>query len=194
LQTDDRELVARFLARRDDEAFRALFRRYSPRLLAMALRLTGGRHADAEDVVQEAWTRAVQRLAGFEWRSSLSTWLQSIVINCARERWRTATWESLDDPDRLETAERGTVRTTHVAVRTAHGTSEAIDLERAIAALPEGYRAVLVLHDVEGYTHLEIAALCGIAEGTSKSQLFHARRALRARLPRVSDEVTRHAR
>jgi len=167
----------------------------------MALRLAGGRHADAEDVVQEAWTRAVQRLPGFEWRSSLSTWLQSIVINCARERWRVATWESLDDPGRLDTEERRTVRTPHRAPRTGHraqgtghGVGETIDLERAIAALPEGYRAVLVLHDVEGYTHLEIAALCGISEGTSKSQLFHARRALRARLPRVSDEVTHHAR
>ena len=135
----------------------------------MALRLAGGNHSDAEDVVQEAWTRATRRLAGFEWRSSLATWLQSIVINCARERWRVATWESLGDAD---------------ASRTAHGVGEAIDLERAIASLPEGYRAVLVLHDVEGYTHAEIAALCGISEGTSKSQLFHARRALRAKLSR----------
>jgi len=140
----------------------------------MALRLTGGNHGDAEDVVQEAWARATRRLAGFEWRSSLSTWLQSIVINCVRERWRIETWASLDEG----------LRTSHRASRTTHGASEAIDLERAIADLPEGYRAVLVLHDVEGYTHTEIAALCGISAGTSKSQLFHARRALRARLSR----------
>ena len=150
----------------------------------MALRLAGGNHSDAEDVVQEAWTRATRRLAGFEWRSSLSTWLQSIVINCARERWRVATWESLGDADAVEPQERKGFRTAHVASRTAHGVGEAIDLERAIASLPEGYRAVLVLHDVEGYTHTEIAALCGISEGTSKSQLFHARRALRAKLSR----------
>ena len=143
----------------------------------MALRLAGGNHSDAEDVVQEAWTRATRRLAGFEWRSSLSTWLQSIVINCARERWRVATWESLGDADAVEPQERK-------GFRTAHWVGEAIDLERAIASLPEGYRAVLVLHDVEGYTHTEIAALCGISEGTSKSQLFHARRALRAKLSR----------
>jgi len=182
LQIDDRELVARFLARRDEEAFRALFRRYSPRLLATALRLVGGNHGDAEDVVQETWTRAMRRLVGFEWRSSLSTWLQSIVINCARERWRIATWESLDGRDRVETEGREDLRTPHPALRSTHGASEAIDLERAVAALPEGYRAVFVLHDVEGYTHAEIAALCGISEGTSKSQLFHARRALRARV------------
>ena len=174
-------MVARFLARRDEEAFRALFRRFSPRLLATARRLAGGNHSDAEDLVQEAWTRAVQRLAGFEWRSSLSTWLQSIVINCARERWRVATWESVDDPDRLDADRREILSAQHAAPRTRHGAIELLDLERAIAALPDGYRAVLVLHDVEGYTHAEIAALCGISEGTSKSQLFHARRALRAR-------------
>lgn len=152
----------------------------------MALRLTGGKHSDAEDVVQEAWMRAARRLAEFEWRSSLSTWLQSIVINCARERWRIATWTSLDDPGRVETEAREGLRTSHPASGTSHGASEAIDLERAIASLADGYRAVLVLHDVEGYTHPEIAALCGISEGTSKSQLFHARRALRARLSRSS--------
>ena len=175
-------MVAKFLARQDEEAFRALFRRHSPRLLAMALRLAGGRKSDAEDVVQEAWTRAVPRLARFEWRSSLSTWLQSIVINCARERWRVAAWESLDD------------RAESVAARSPDRPNESLDLERAIAALPEGYRAVLVLHDIEGYTHVEIAALCGISEGTSKSQLFHARRALRARLADAMGEVTHHAR
>ena len=192
LQADDRELVARFLARRDEEAFRALFRRHSPRLLAMARRLVGGGRGDAEDVVQDAWTRALRQLDRFEWRSTLATWLQSIVINCARERWRSNARLPAESSVAIEDAIGGG-GVVHDGARTLDA-AQAIDLDRAIASLPPGYREILVLHDVEGYTHEEIAALCGIAPGTSKSQLFHARRALRARLSGTAREETHHAR
>lgn len=168
---DDRHLVEAFLAG-DEDAFRQVFRRYGPRLYALALRLTGGRAADAEDVVQECWVRAARSLAAFEWRSQLSTWLTAILINCARESTRRS-----PPPTDADIA---------TAWAPAHPRAQAIDLDRAIAALPDGYREVLVLHDVEGYTHAEIATRLGVSAGTSKSQLFHARRAVRARLSSVS--------
>jgi RNA polymerase sigma-70 factor (ECF subfamily) len=166
-QPSDRELVTRFVSRGDEDAFRQLFRRHTPRLYALALRLCGGRPDDADDVVQTMWVRAARLAGDFEWRSSLPTWLSAIVINCAREQRRAR--GPLSDDDR------------ELARLPAPAASPGarIDLERAIAALPDGYREVLVLHDVEGFTHAEIAAALGIAVGTAKSQLFHARRAMR---------------
>jgi len=170
LSPSDRELASRFTDRSEEEAFRLLFRRHTPRVYAVALRLMGGRAPDAEDVVQEMWQRAAQRLGAFEWRSSLSTWLVGIAINCARERLRVRAATEMS-PEAL-------------AAIPAPPTLApvAIDLERAIAALPDRLRLVLVLHDVEGWTHAEIAAHLDIAVGTSKSDLFQARRAVRARL------------
>lgn len=167
--------------RGEEEAFRLLFRRHTPRVFAVALRLMGGRAADAEDVVQEMWLRAARRLGEFEWRSALSTWLVAIAINCARERLRARAM-TLAPPEALADVP---ARSTPPAV--------AIDLERAIAALPDRYREVLVLHDVEGWTHAEIGRHLDIAAGTSKSDLFHARRAVRARLTARRDEVHDHA-
>jgi RNA polymerase sigma-70 factor (ECF subfamily) len=104
----------------------------------------------------------------------LSTWLGGIAINCARELWREGGGrnEALDEEqDQLPLA-RGSPA----------GPEDRIDLERAIERLPQGYRQVFVLHDVEGYTHEEIGGLLGIEAGTSKSQLSHARRRLRSAL------------
>lgn len=181
LSDSDRDLAARFVDRGDEEAFRLLYRRHTPRLYAMALRLLAGRAADAEDVVQDAWLRSATRLADFEWRSALSTWLVAIVINCARERLRvrpivTATADELE----------------HVAAR-PRSPQASIDLERAIALLPDRRRQVLVLHDVEGWTHAEIGAHLDMPVGTSKSELFHARRAVRASLTARTAEVPDHA-
>ena len=135
----------------------------------------GGRAAEAEDAVQDTWVRATARLAEFRGESSLRTWLAGFAINCCRERRRRrdpdgapAPAPSVDDPvvDRL-------------------------DLERAIAALPDGHREVFVLHDLEGFTHEEIAARLGIVPGTSKSQLSRARSALRAHMARAERPALR---
>jgi RNA polymerase sigma-70 factor (ECF subfamily) len=171
-ESDDRVLTERFVADGDEEAFRLLYRRHTPRLYAVAVRLSGGRNADADDVVQEAWVRAARRLSSFEWRSALPTWLTSIVVRCGLERLRARR------PDRNvpldAVAASMAVRATDPAV--------ALDLEAAIASLPDGYRVAVVLHDIEGWSHAEIARTLGIAEGTARSQLFHARRQLRATL------------
>jgi RNA polymerase sigma-70 factor (ECF subfamily) len=164
----DTALVAAVLSRGDEARFRVLYRRHTPALFRLALRLSGGASADAEDAVQETWIRAGRRLASFRGDSAFRTWLSGILVNRCRE------------------TRRERARETDAAVDdepcTAPPAAERIDLERALAALAPGYREVLVLHDVEGYTHEEIAGLLGVDAGTSKSQLSRARRAMRAAL------------
>ena len=156
----------------DEAAFRSLYRRHTPRLLQLAQRLLGGDDAEAEDVIQDTWIKAVEKLETFRWESELSTWLHSIALNVSREALRRrggrreVEWPENDEPAAAQPLER----------------LEPVDLERAIAALPSGYRAVLVLHDVEGHTHEAIAEQLGVTPGTTKSQLFRARRAVRALL------------
>jgi RNA polymerase sigma-70 factor (ECF subfamily) len=168
---DDRELVAEFLATRSEQAFRRLYRRHASAVYALLLRLTAGDAARAEDCLQDAWLRAVAGLERFAWRSSLRTWIRGIAINCWREGWR----EDRRAPLRL-------VEDFEPEVPAAIAPLDAIALEGAVARLPDGYRAVLVLHDVEGFTHEEIAEALGIVPGTSKSQLARARAAVRRSL------------
>jgi len=167
----DRQLAERVLSG-DESAFRLLYRRHTPRMLQVVLRLLAGDEAEAEDVVQDTWIKAVEKLDAFRWESELSTWLHAIAVNVARGALRRrgnrreVDWPEDDEPAAAPPPER----------------LEAVDLERAIAALPAGYRTVLVLHDVEGHTHEVIAEQLGVTPGTTKSQLFRARRAVRALL------------
>jgi RNA polymerase sigma-70 factor, ECF subfamily len=167
--SEDRELAAAVARSGDEAAFRALYRRHTPALYRLALRLGGGDGPWAEELVQRAWIEAVEELKSFGWRSSLSTWLGGIAINCARELWR-------------EARTRGETSLEEIPAASPRGADERMDLERAIEGLPDGYRRVFVLHDVEGYTHEEIGDLLGIETGTSKSQLARARQRLRAAL------------
>ena len=163
--SDDRTLVEAYVRDRGEEAFRALYRRHAPVMYRLIVRLLGRRDADAEDALQDAWIRAAERFERFRWESSLSTWLCGIAVNCCRERMKRSQSESaqVDDPE--------------VAPAANHW--QALDLERAIAELPCGARTVLVLHDVQGYTHEEIGRLLEIEPSSSRSQLVRARRALR---------------
>lgn len=153
----------------DEEAFRLLYRRHTPRLQALLLRLLGGHHADADDALQESWIRAVRGLERFRGDSRFSTWLGGIGVR--------VTWELIRRrlPD-------GHLELDDLAAALGDDPVGRVDLERALARLPDAYRLVVVLHDVEGYTHGEIAETLGIAEGTSKSHLFRARRLLRSEL------------
>jgi RNA polymerase sigma-70 factor (ECF subfamily) len=168
-EPSDRALAGAIVEDRDESSFRALYRRHTPSLYPFVLRVLGGFEADAEDVVQDTWLRAVRGLPSFRWESTFRTWLMGIGLNRAREMLRkrkptardTALAEVGADPPPL---------------------AERMDLERGIECLPEGYRTVLVLHDVEGFTHPEISERLGIAIGTSRSQLHHARKALRRML------------
>ena len=179
----DRPLLEALLARGDEKAFRELYRRHNPALYQLLLRMLGGDTQDAEDIAQETWVQAVRSLAGFRGSSSFRTWLSAIGINRCRNlfrsRQRKSTVPLMEDWD----------PPAPVAPQ-----NERIDLEKAIGLLPDGYRAVLVLHDVEGFTHEEIAAQMGISPGTSKSQLFWARRAVRGLLEPGSRRESGHER
>jgi len=172
----DRALAEAIQGEGDEGAFRELYRRHTPRLYQFVLRLMGGRELDAEDVVQDTWVRAVERLEQFRWESSFSTWLTGIGLNMCRDVWRKRNGRELEWDTEVEPAAQATARDEGM-----------IDLERAIALLPSGYRAVLIMHDLEGCTHEQIGERLGIAAGTSKSQLFNARKTVRALLdPRGS--------
>jgi RNA polymerase sigma-70 factor (ECF subfamily) len=162
----DRGLVERFLAAREEAPFRELYRRHNPVLYRVAWRILAGSPAAAEDAIQEAWVRAVRGLAGFRWESSLRTWLVGIVVRCSREQRRRRPQPAGPSP----------------AHPPAPIPDDRIALERALAALAPVPRQVLVLHDVEGYTHEEIGALLGMPPGTARSHLHRARRLLVARL------------
>lgn len=156
----------------DAEAMRDLYRRYAPRVHAVVRRLAGD-DALAEDWAQEAWVRAFRALPSFRGDSRFSTWLHRIAVNSALHgrRWRERrVSRETELPEVREPVSRGD----EVVLR--------VSLQRALDELPDGMREIIVLHDVEGYTHEEIGEMRGIAPGTSKSQLFKARARLRALL------------
>lgn len=172
-RADEAVLVANAAAG-DVGAFEELYRRNQGRIYALCLRMSGDPGV-AEELVQETFVRAWQKLATFRGASALSTWLHRVAVNVALGHRRSS--------DRrharvLEAAERAAP---DKVVRMNHP-GQTIDLERAIGRLPDGARRVFVLHDVEGFRHEEISKLAGIAVGTSKAQLHRARRLLRKAL------------
>ncbi|HUQ80562.1 MAG TPA: sigma-70 family RNA polymerase sigma factor [Gemmatimonadaceae bacterium] len=166
LSTPDAALVQRIRADGSEAAFEVLYDRHTPRLLQTAWRIVGGAQHDAEDAVQDAWVRAIGALDGWSGQAPFGAWMRGIVVHLALDTLRR---------------QRRFAEDTDVGV-VDDAPDDRLDLESAIAALPAGYRAVLVLHDIEGFTHDEIGAQLGITAGTSKGQLFKARRAVRARL------------
>jgi len=174
LHDGDEDLQLVDLARGGDvQAFEQLYRRHRDRVYGLIWRLCGGDAALAEDLLQEAFVRAWQKLDSFRGESRFFTWLHRLSANVAlsdrRNRVRRARHEGPMD----EQAER-----TAIGARDVFAGKRA-DLEQAIAQLPERARAVLVLHDVEGYGHAEIGLMTGMAEGSSKAQLHRARKLVR---------------
>lgn len=159
----------------DVRAFEQLYRKHSRRVYAVLWRLCG-HEARAEDLVQEAFVRAWQALPAFRFESAFSTWLHRLSVNTALMELRSRSGAEALETDDAELAFHGTGDS--AGDRTALG----LDLERAIATLPPRARAVLVLYDIEGWKHEEIAAELGMAVGSSKAQLHRARGLLRARL------------
>jgi RNA polymerase sigma factor (sigma-70 family) len=172
--TEEAALAAAFLKGRDERAFRALYRATTPSAYGLALRLAAGDAADAAELVQEAWVRALERVDRFRVGAPWTPWLRGFVVNCWRERLRHHLRHLEVELDEQQPA--GEV------VDAGDVLVDAAAVHAAVRALPDGYRAALVLHDVEGYKHEEIARMLGIAPGTSKSQLARARARLRAAL------------
>lgn len=163
----DRELAGLVIQQRDELAFRALYQRHTPAVYQFVLRLVGGNVQEAEDIVQETWMRAARGLPRFQWKSALRSWVTGIALNRVRELARKKKRSLTEVEEPWEAS----------APRSDPGVG--IDLARALELLPPGFRTVLVLHDVEGFTHREIGERLGISDGTSKSQLHGARRAMR---------------
>lgn len=159
-------------------AFEELYRQHSGRLFSLAVRMLGN-PADAEDMLQEIFLSAHRKLDSFRGEAALGTWLYRLGMNQILDYVRSRAartgqlTDGLDDASLL--ADAGGHRLGDRAIAR-------IDLERALAELPEGCRAAFVLHDVEGLEHREVSEVLGIAEGTSKSQVHKARLRLRGLL------------
>ena len=137
---------------------------------------------EAEELTQNTFVRAWENLGSFRGESAFSTWLHRLAVNenLGQRRSTGRRERRVFTTDQPEEHEGGPAAAPQAA---AHPPAR-MDLDRAIAQLPEGARQVFVLHDVEGYQHEEIATLTGIAAGTSKAQLHRARRLLREALSR----------
>jgi RNA polymerase sigma-70 factor (ECF subfamily) len=174
----DAEMVAR-AQRGEEKAFEALFHIHKQRVYSLCLRMTGNA-GEAEELTQEAFLQVFRKIHTFRGDSAFSTWLHRLSVNIVLMRWRKKTvsetpieniggGKEFDEQPR----EYGAPDLTLTA------SIDRLNLERAVAQLPPGYKQIFVLHDVEGYQHNEIAAMLGTSIGNSKSQLHKARMRLR---------------
>ena len=172
---DDAALIER-CRQGDPAAFERIYATHAGRLYSLACRMVGNT-ADAEDLLQEIFLAAHRKLDSFRGESALGTWLYRLAMNACLDYLRSRAARTsqvttaLDEEFGLDDAG---------SRRLAEQTLTKMDLERALARLPEGCRAAFVLHDVQGLEHREVAEILGIAEGTSKSQVHKARLRLRA--------------
>src|SRR6185503_18984858 len=161
----------------DRRAFQRLYTLHVGRVYGALQRLAGYDHARAEDLTQEAFIRAWQKLPGFRHESAFGTWLYRLAVNVALMDIRSRGADPVSTMDQDDLPDHG---------QTPFCAAERDELERAIGKLPPRARAVLVLHDVEGWRHEEISAELGMAVGSSKAQLHRARGLLRKVLGEAS--------
>lgn len=168
---EDAEDVALAVAG-DRRAFERLYRRHVARVHGVASRLMG--RDEAEEITQDVFVRAWEKLSTFRGEAAFSTWLHRVAVNLvfSRRAWLGARRQRF-------VADETVLETVHA--RPA-ATDAGMDFESAIGKLPPGARAVFVLHDVEGYRHEEIASLLEVTTGTTKAQLHRARMLLRRHL------------
>jgi len=186
----DSELaLARAASAGDELAFERLYRRHSARVFALCLRMSGSR-ARATELTQDAFVQVWRQLGTWRGEAALATWIFRLTVNLVLGNARAETRRQRremsaegEDVGRDDSRGAGNGWSVGGVVR-APAVGDAIDLERAIASLPDGARTVFVLHDVEGYRHAEIARMTGTAEGTCRAQLHRARRLLMEALER----------
>lgn len=177
VQTSD-YVLAQKAAKNDMEAFEEIYKRHNRRVYSLCLRMTGNA-SEAEDLAQDVFVHLHRKIGSFRGESSFTTWLHRLTVNQVLMHFRKRgvrlerTTEDGDVPVQIVL---GTDKPNHMPV------VERIALDNAIAQLPNGYRTVFMLHDVEGHEHEEIARILGCAVGTSKSQLHKARMKLRGLL------------
>jgi len=178
--TTDEELIARAVAG-DELAMRALWAEHAPRIDAVVRRLVHDLD-EAADIVQEVWIQIFRALPGFRGDAQFSTWAHRIAVN--------RTLNALRRARRLMGLHEELTEETAMVEDDVEQPFVRESITKALDRLPAGARTVFVLHDVEGYTHEEIAAQLGITSGGSKSQLFKARARLRRLLAPLMDHLT----
>ncbi|MBI4480711.1 MAG: sigma-70 family RNA polymerase sigma factor [Acidobacteria bacterium] len=176
----------------DAAAFEALYNVHKRRVYSLCLRMIGD-PAEAEDLTQEAFLQMFRKIGTFRGEAAFSTWLHRLTVNLVLMKLRKkALWTtSLDDPG--PDSEDSRPMEIGSPDSTLAGSVDRLTLEKAIEALPPGYRIIFQLHDVEGYEHREIAGMIGCSVGNSKSQLHKARMKLRDMLqlkPAAASEET----
>jgi RNA polymerase sigma-70 factor (ECF subfamily) len=172
VKTTDAELVDR-CRRGEAGAFEELYRLHASRVYNLACRFSGSQ-VEGEDLLQDVFVQVYRKLGSFRGESALGTWIYRLATNVCLDHVR-----SREAKARLVTDPLGDEAEIGVRRDTRPMRADRLDLERAIASLPLGYRAAFVLHDVEGFEHHEVASMLGIAEGTSKSQVHKARLRIR---------------
>lgn len=165
--------VVRRAQRGEVAAFEQLYRAHVGSVLRLCWRLSGGRDDDAQALTQEVFIRAWERLSGFRGEAAFGTWLHRLAVNVVLSEKRAA--------QRRELREQRAAASTEIAPPQRR-VDAGVDLDRAIAALPERARTVFVLHAIEGYPHAEIAKVMGSTVGTTKAQLHRARALLKEAL------------
>ncbi|MBV9242722.1 MAG: RNA polymerase sigma factor [Acidobacteria bacterium] len=162
----------------DLAAFELVYERYHRRTYSLCLRMTASQ-TEAEDLTQEVFIQLFRKIGSFRGDSAFSTWLHRLTVNQVLMHFRRRSVKNektSEDGEMPEQTVTGTSNPNRMAV------IDRIALKNAISQLPNGYRNVFVLHDVEGFEHEEVARIMGISVGTSKSQLHKARLKLRGLL------------
>lgn len=162
------ELIAA-CKKNDRIAQRTLYDKYKRAMYTLAYRLTGN-FDDADDVLQDAFIDIFRNLQNFRGESTIGAWIKTIVIRKAYKNLKGPVM-----PENIEDYQ-------NVVITLSHEKIDAEYLEKAILSLPDGYRTVFLMLEIEGYTHKEVSEILGITEGTSKSQLFYAKKRLREML------------
>ena len=170
-------------------AFEMLYSRYHRRTYSLCLRMTGNA-TEAEDLTQEVFIQLYRKIGSFRGDSAFTTWLHRMTVNQVLMHFRRRGVQSektTDDGEMPEQIVNGTENQNRMPI------IDRIALDKAIAELPNGYRTVFILHDVEGFEHEEIARMLKLSVGTSKSQLHKARLKLRGLLKKQTEIVQKKA-
>ncbi|MBV8050370.1 MAG: sigma-70 family RNA polymerase sigma factor [Acidobacteriaceae bacterium] len=162
----------------DAEAFETLYHLHKRRVYSLCLRMTANT-ASAEELTQEAFLQLYRKIGTFRGESAFSTWLHRMAVNVVLMQLRKKGLAVIPLEETLESDEESHKKEPGADDVRLAGSIDRLQLEHAIANLPPGYRAVFLLHDVEGYEHNEIAKIVGCSIGNSKSQLHKARMKLR---------------
>jgi RNA polymerase sigma-70 factor (ECF subfamily) len=179
----------------DAAAFERIYQLHNRRVYSLCLRMVGNT-AEAEDLTQEAFLQLFRKISTFRGESAFSTWLHRLAVNVVlmRLRKKTGTESSLEEVTEPDEESGGPRKDFGAPDIKLSGSIDRVNLKRAVDQLPAGYKAIFVLHDVQGYEHNEIAEILGCSIGNSKSQLHKARMRLRELLHETARDRAREER